>query len=148
VRGFDTATVYRTYDEYVNENERYFLEYFLRDAYAYYHYDFISYDGAPVNVEKANELIDGFSTMDNYIRRTWENTGITLQQLALESEPEVAGEGDSLAEEIVRGYNTNRKEYARILLRGLRFVNKRGQALEFTPMLQPDPDLLDQPLYH
>ena len=30
----------------------------------------------------------------------------------------------------------------------LRFVNKRGQPLEMTPMLQPDPALLVQPLYH
>ena len=28
VRGFDPASVYKTYDEYANDDERYFLEYF------------------------------------------------------------------------------------------------------------------------
>ena len=32
-RGFDATAIYRTYDEYANDAERYYLEYFLRDAY-------------------------------------------------------------------------------------------------------------------
>ena len=36
VRGFDPAAVYRTYDEYVNDAERTYIEYFMRDAYEYY----------------------------------------------------------------------------------------------------------------
>ena len=48
-RGFDPATVYRTYDEFANDEERAFLEYFLRDAYEYYGYDFHYYQGEPVD---------------------------------------------------------------------------------------------------
>ena len=33
VRGFDTATVYRTYDDYADDADRCLLEYFLRDVY-------------------------------------------------------------------------------------------------------------------
>ena len=46
-RGFDPATVYRTYDEFANDEERAFLEYFLRDAYEYYGYDFHYYQVEP-----------------------------------------------------------------------------------------------------
>lgn len=38
VSGFDPATVYRTYDEYINDAERIFIEYFLQDAYRFYGY--------------------------------------------------------------------------------------------------------------
>ena len=57
VRGFDPAAVYRTYDEYVNDAERTYIEYFLRDAYEYYGYGFQYYDGQPVDEAKAEELI-------------------------------------------------------------------------------------------
>ena len=42
----------------------------------------------------------------------------------------------------------NRLKIAKSLLRGLRFVNRRGQPLRMMPMLEPDPALLEQPLYH
>ena len=45
-RGFDTAAVYRSYDEYANDAERYFIEYFMRDVYEHYGYGFLYYDGA------------------------------------------------------------------------------------------------------
>ena len=51
VRGFDPATVYRTYDEFANEDERAFLEFFMLDAYAQYGYDFQNYKGETVDEE-------------------------------------------------------------------------------------------------
>ena len=42
----------------------------------------------------------------------------------------------------------NRRENANMLLRGLRFVNKNGQPLRMMPMLQPTPELLENPIYH
>lgn len=59
--GFNPETIYRTYDEYVNDSERYFLEYFLRDAYKCYGYGFHYYDGAEVDLERAKELIAEFT---------------------------------------------------------------------------------------
>ncbi len=38
--GFNPRGVYATYDEYANESERTYIEYFLRDAYKEYGYDF------------------------------------------------------------------------------------------------------------
>lgn len=60
VRGFDLATVYRTYDEYANDEERAFLEYFLRDAYEEYGYDFHYYKGEPVDEQWIREKIAAF----------------------------------------------------------------------------------------
>ncbi len=54
-RGFDPATVYRTYDEFANDDERAFLEYFLRDVYETYGYDFHYYKGAPIDEECGDE---------------------------------------------------------------------------------------------
>lgn len=42
-RGFDPSSVYKTYDEYINDDERAYLEYFMRDAYEAYGYDFQYY---------------------------------------------------------------------------------------------------------
>ena len=146
VRGFDPETVYRTYDDYANDNERKYIEFFLRDAYEYYGYGFQWYDGAPVSEEQVDAWIDGFTTLDRHIREAWERVGGLLEVVG-ENELSVQL-GPAIAKQHIEDYNANRKEIAHILLRGLRFVNKRGQPLEFTPMLQPDPDLLDQPLYH
>jgi len=45
-------------------------------------------------------------------------------------------------------YKANRLSNARFLLRGLRFVNKKGQPLRMMPKLELDPALLEQPVYH
>ena len=63
-RGFDPVTVYRTYDEYANDDDRALLEYCLRDAYEFYGYDFHYYKGEPVDEAWVEEKIDHFSTMD------------------------------------------------------------------------------------
>ena len=41
----------------------------------------------------------------------------------------------------------NRYNIAKILMRGLNFVNKKGQPLHMMPLLKLDPELLEQPLY-
>ena len=155
VAGFNAATVYRTYDEYVNDSERKFIEFFLRDAYGFYCYDFQWYDGSNVDEKTVDEWVDGFTTLDGYMRETLLKFTDHMNLLAADGDLKVEVSGDlrnnvmgGFVESQMEDYNANRKEIARILLRGLRFVNKRGQPLEFTPMLQPDPDLLDQPLYH
>ena len=66
--GFDPSSVYKTYDEYVNDSERKYIEYFLRDAYEYYGYDFQYYDGQPMTMEQLDALTEDFGTIDQYIR--------------------------------------------------------------------------------
>ena len=150
-KGFDPAPVYKTYDDYVNNSERYFIEYFLRDAYEYYGYSFQQYDGEPVDEAKAEQLISEFTTMNHYIRETWryiyEAAEVTINGERVDEEKEKKYQNQMLEDQIQK-FNTNRFENAKILLRGLHFVNKRGQPLYMMPMLEPDPALLERPLYH
>ena len=150
-KGFDPAPVFKTYDDYANDDERYFIEYFLRDAYEYYGYDFHYYDGAPVDEAKAETLISGFTTMNHYMEETW---------IKLYMDAEVSQDGKRVDEEIERlvqrkltqdhlkQFDTNRVESVKILLEGLRFINRNGQPLHMMPMLKLDPALLEQSVYH
>lgn len=149
--GFSTAALYRTYDDYTNDAERTYIEYFLRDAYAYYGYDFQYYDGRPVTLEQVNEWTKGFTTIDHYIRETWryiyENASVTVGEKRLEGEAEQQVQ-DQLLEQQIQAFHQNRERNSEILMRGLRFVNRHGQPLHMMPKLKLDPALLEQPLYH
>lgn len=150
-KGFDPAPVYKTYDEYVNDAERYFIEYFLRDAYEYYGYDFQYYDGAPVDEEKIRELIAGFTTVNHFIRETWmkvfEKAKVSVNGERVNEETEHSIQLQMLDEQMEK-FDINRLSNAKILMRGLRFVNKRSQPLRMMKKLELDPSLLEQPLYH
>ena len=147
--GFDTATVYKTYDEYCSDSERILIEYFLRDAYEYYHYDLHYYDGSPMDERRVEELIDQCNFLNVFKRKIWKDFLFNSfgKSEDSQSEEDVKAAHQRMLEfmESVRG---SRLKNAKILLRDLHFFNKRGQPLEMTPMLQPDPALLVQPLYH
>ena len=150
-KGFDPAPIYKTYDEFVNDNERYFIEYFLRDAYAYYGYDFQYYDGAPVDEEKLKELIAGFTTVNHYIRETWmkvfKKAEVSLNGERIDAEMEKDVQLKLLDKQMLE-FDETRFANAKILMRSLRFINKRRQPLHFMRKLELDPALLEQPLYH
>ncbi len=151
VRGFDPAAVYRTYDEYVNDAERTYIEYFMRDAYECYGYGFQYYDGGPMDEDRVKELLEGFTTIDHYIRDTWKKiykkatVTVNDQRVTEETELDVQGQ---LLENQVKSFQANRVKNSEILMRGLRFVNRHGQPLHMMPRLELDPALLEQPLYH
>ena len=148
--GFDTAAVYRTYDEYLGEPEKYFIEFFLRDTYKYYGYDFQHYDGNPIDLERAKELCQHFDVFKNIIRRN-------LDDLKVNGSMEHAGifanddKSSTLFEQLLQD-RLNELEHKRlavvsILLRDMQFINRSGRPLKFTPLLQLDPELLENPLY-
>lgn len=147
VRGFDLATVYRTYDEYANDEERAFLEYFLRDAYEEYGYDFHYYKGEPVDEQWIREKIARFTCIDGYIMRKY---GRILEHRR------DGKTGEPLEEEDIRQRcaaviipeKEKRFNLACRLLAGLSFVNRQGQPLRMMKKLELDPALLEQPLYH
>ena len=149
--GFSPVQVYKTYDEFANENERYFIEYFLRDAYEYYVYDFQYYDGQPVDEEKAAELIRGFTTINHYMKDTWmkvfREAEVSKDGERVDAEQEERVQ-DKLLSDYIKKYDKNRLRNVRILLEGLEFVNRNGQPLRMMPMLKPDPALLENPIYH
>lgn len=143
VRGFDPATVYRTYDEFANEDERAFLEFFMRDAYAQYGYDFQYYKGEPVDEQWVTNKIKGFTCINEVIEKSWEDNLLSKKDEEQQYEDIVAQ-----AKRVTENYDENRMNIAHLLMRGLRFVNKQGQPLHMMTPLRLDPDLLEQPLYH
>ena len=148
--GFDTKPVYKTYDDYVNDSERCFIEYFLRDAYEYYGYSFHSYDGGEMDQERAEALIADFTTVNKYIRDSWVRY-VTNKFTKKSGEPptqEVTERAERTADEQIVRTSARRASNAQLLLRGLRFVNPAGQELHMIPKLELDPALLEQPLYH
>ncbi len=138
--GFDPVKVYQTYDEYANEREWYFIEYFLRDVYEQYGYSFKYYDGAPVDEERIMELIQGFDTIDFYMRETIGK--------AYRSDEDTSSCWEQFLEKIMDVVKEHRMEAAKILLNKPAFVNKNGQPLRFITQLALDPALLEQPIYH
>ena len=149
--GFDTTSVYNTYDEYVNDSERKYIEYFLRDAYENYGYDFQYYDGQPVDLEEVGTWLEEFSTIDHYIEKTWrkvyQNVKVSVGDKRVEGEVSDNVQ-KKLLDSQINIFRQNRKRNAEILMKGLRFVNRHGQPLHMMPKLELDPALLDQPLYH
>lgn len=152
VTGFDPVSVYRTYDEYVNGNERIFIEYFLRDVYRYYGYDFHYYDGKPMSRERVEELLKGFDTMDGFIRKNWmlavSRTEVRLNGALVENKEISNTVHQQMLDKYIQTIWENRHKIVDVLMNDLRFVNQEGQPLQMMPLLRPDPELLEQPLYH
>ena len=143
-RGFDPATVYRTYDEFANDEERAFLEYFLRDAYEYYGYDFHYYQGEPVDEAWIERKIQSFTCLDGFITQSHQKAAQEMAVTFTNGSDPI----DVKVNDPIPGYQNNRRRIADFLLRGLRFVNKQGQPLKMVKPLKLDPALLEQPLYH
>lgn len=150
--GFDTAPVYKTYDNFACDAERYYIEYFLRDVYARYGYDFHYYDGAPMDEARARELIAGFTTLNGYIRETWKKVADSAAAFKKNGVPVPPEELEQTRRELVESHiqtlSEKRLKIARVLLREPRLVNPEGRPLQFMPLLKPDPALLEAPLYH
>lgn len=150
VRGFDTASVYRTYDDYANDAERTYIEYFLRDAYKFYGYDFQYYDGGDMDEERIKALVKDFTTINGMMAKSWANAFRSQIKVQVTT---AGGEWqesvlDPMVDKQLETTNENRIVNARVLMRGLHFINRHGQPLHMMPKLELDPALLEQPLYH
>lgn len=148
--GFGTEALYRTYDEYANDAERCLIEYFMRDAYEYYGYDFNYYDGGEMDIERVEKLVSGCTTINGFIRETYRP--VLLEQHKSESEGVPEETLEQLADiELDHAEENMHKERMRtfeVLMNGLNFVNRAGQPLYMMQKLKLDPELLEQPLYH
>lgn len=150
VVGFDTATVYRTYDDYATDDERAFIEFCLRDAYEYYGYDFHYYDGGPVDEAQIEKWVEGFTKINKYIALSWKNNVLSDATVAPDGDKRKLSEEEQekVTAELKEKYDTVRLKLAKRLMGNLYFVNKNGQPLRMMPLLKPDPALLKEPLYH
>ena len=143
-RGFDPAPVYRTYDDFANDDERALLEYFLRDAYEYYGYDFHYYRGELVDEAWIDEKLGAFTCLDGYIEHSYKET-LRVTATKITCNADII---DVQVDSPVPSYTKNRRRIVDFLLRGLHFTNPHGQPLKMMKPLKLDPALLEQPLYH
>lgn len=153
-KGFDPSTVYRTYDQYTGEAEREFLEFFFRDAYEFYGYDFQYYKGEPVDKDWIKEKLDQFEITDSLIARSWEvvlrekiqisNTNEDVDKVIETFDNDIIEN----VQKILNKFKVDRQKLAEYLLQGLNFINGQGQPLQMMKPLKLDSALLEQPLYH
>ena len=147
---FNLKPVYKTYHEFANDSERIYIEYFLRDAYQFYGYDFLFYDGRPMTIEQVDRLTDDFTTIDRYIRETWNkvyqsvNFSANGQRVDEQIECQVR---ERLLENQMRTFHENRRRNSRILMEGLQIANRSGQPMRMMPLLKLEPALLENPVY-
>lgn len=144
-RGFDPAAIYRTYEKYLGREERVYLEYLMGDVYRRYGYDFQCYDGSPMDKEKMDDLLGRLHGHTDLILASYKKY---IERKRLSGEKVSKELEESLLQERKENIDENRSKIASILMRGLRFVNKNGAPLNFMPLLELDPALLEQPLYH
>ena len=129
------------------------MEFFFRDAYAFYGYGFQYYQGEPVDEEWIQNKLDHFTISDGFIARSWEtvlrnnmkieNIDAELQDVTEQFKDDVA----LAVSKILEKFKADRFALAQYLLRGLKFVNAQGQPLQMMKPLKLDPALLEQPLY-
>ena len=150
VIGFDTATVYRTYDEYATDEERAFIEFCLRDAYQFYGYDFHYYHGGPVDEAQIEKWVEGFTNINKYIAISWKNKVLSEAAVSPDGSKRTLNEDEQeeILAELKEKHDKLRLKLAKRLMGSLYFVNKRGQPLQMMPKLELDPALLREPLYH
>lgn len=143
------------------------MEYFFRDVYEAYGYDFQYYNGEDVNQDWVKEKIHNFTRLNSCIAESWkkslkinrkvikkipdgnENTRFRILSLKEENEQDPSDAVfEQMAQEVVEKMNKDRYRFACCLLEGLNFINRRGQPLHMMKALKLDPALLEQPLYH
>ena len=121
-------------------------------------YDFQYYDGGPVDEERVKDWIAHFEKIDYYLResnRPYYLDAVKKRRQELIEKGESAEytstpeeDAEEVLEDFMAGAHERRLSVARVLLKGLKFVNEQGRPLKFMPRLEPDPALLEQPLYH
>ncbi len=154
VRGFSTDAVYRTYDDYANDDERYFLEFLFQDAYLHYGYDYHYFDKKEVDLARLDELVQGFTTANKFIHDSWMRSASQLASVQLdgkdiEVDPDDTETWETIIGQYIQRYSDTRKNIAKsVMLSQLKFFNDDGTPLDFIPQLIIDPELLKEPLYH
>ena len=149
--GFDTSSVYKKCDDTMNASEGAYIEYFLRDVYQQYGYDFQYYDGQPVDMDRVKEWLENFTTIDYYMRKSWAEifAKIEVSEERLKEDPDAKEKVQADAmEHFMADVKQNRLRNSEILMGQMEFFNKNGQPLYMMPMLQPDSALLENPIYH
>lgn len=147
-RGFDPAAIYRKYDEYTDEQERYVIEYLNQPVMKAYGYENHYYDGRELSLEELYGMIRREKGSD--IACKPQLIDLALSGNMFELTPSDV-ENHIIAETLyvkIRGRNDEATcAAATVLLQSNEFINAAGRPLELTPIIVPDPDLLETELY-
>lgn len=148
-QGFELGAVYRTYDEYTDDADRAIIEFFFRDAYQKYGYDFHYYTGEPVDRQWIEKKLSEMTNLDKLIFRSIQFTlRHTFIAEHLEDKEEMENFVKTHGDKVMAAKREHRIKIMNIFLNGPRFINKNGQPLQMMKKLELDPELLEQPLYH
>ena len=148
-QGFELGAVYRTYDEYTDDADRAIIEFFFRDAYQKYGYDFHYYTGEPVDRQWIEKKLSEMTNLDNLIFRSIQfMLRHTFIAEHLEDKEEMENFVKTHGDKVMAAKREHRIKIMNIFLNGPRFINKNGQPLQMMKKLELDPELLEQPLYH
>ena len=99
--------------------------------------------------QRLKELLDGCTTLDGFIR--WSYEEYYRDKLREKTDLTEEERAERLAKRVDGHMKIIKKEQlltARILLEQLHYINRRNQPLRFMEQLELDPALLEQPLYH
>ena len=103
-----------------------------------------------MDLDQVKELIEGFDSLNNYLRQSWEMLFEVLK-INIVSESTTPEEEQALKQEMVDSHIKSivetRIKNVEILMSGLQFVNRRGQPLHMIPQLRLEPELLENPIY-
>ena len=131
----------------MDDADRALLEYFLRDVYEAYGYDFHYYKGEPVDLDWVKEKLGGIHHLDGFIAQS--RAEAVRQGFLKKGVPEekATEAGQREGKKWVERCWENRLRIMELLLESPYFINQDGQPLRMMKPLPLDPALLEQPLY-
>ncbi len=164
--GFDTRSVFRKYEEFVDPEEQYMLEYMQQNAYKEYKYDFQYYDGKEITEQKAEQLIEGChkqqsmvcDRMKEFLKQRDDKyklfdiliNGRILfaPSITYENEDERLEDIDKLAKKYYKFHTDKLKEILMTIDPNARVIDENGDDKVFMKLLEPIEELMVEPLYH
>ncbi len=166
VVGFDTRPVFRKYEDFVDPEEQYILEYMQQPAYRQYKYDFLYYDGKEMTEEKIDYLISKCNKHKEFyydrMKEVLLNNEDYFEKVAhsiIEKVPEKYADKNSLndnkseiIEQIAQNYYEKQihklKEVLMTVDPNARVIDENGDDKVFMKLLEPIEELMVEPLYH
>lgn len=148
VIGFDTSSVYRTYDEYATERINAMIEYFLSEPMKYYGYEPNYYKGQPIGsddirgaIEEENNLYIDWVNKVGAIKSSATTISLNGKTQSLDTFVESAARRTG----IISYYALDKLN--EIIKNNVLFMGENGKPMVLTRMIEPNPDMLDQPPY-
>lgn len=147
-RGFDPVTVYRKYEEFATDEERYLIEYFMQSAMKAYGYENNYYDMSQQSYEA---LCNKLESIDTRSRIPEKQTIEFIKKKDIYQFNGTDGENQTFIDKFCYAAKTRSDsvtcEFFKTLYTAKKLVSPSGRPLELMKLLEPDPELLETELY-